>query len=136
MIDGAFLNADKDHDERRIRTLRAQVRASVSRALTPVLPPTGLTEANNSTESMTVKPGSGNTRNAETRYKICVECGEPPSRGVDALRCFDTHPKAAVNKPRLDEESENLFDSDGDASFTHILLHGDTVMPMNSSGKK
>jgi hypothetical protein len=37
--------------------------------------PHELTEANNNTESMTMKPGSGNTRNAETRYRICGQCG-------------------------------------------------------------
>ena len=85
---------------------------------------------------MTVKPGSGNTRNAETRYKICVNVVSPLSTGVDAFCCFDTHPKATVNKPRLDEESENFFDSYGDAAFTHILLHGDTMVPTNSSEMK
>jgi hypothetical protein len=43
--------------------------------------------------------------------------------------CFDTHPKAAVNKSGLDEESENLFDFHGDAALTHIVLYGDTMFP-------
>jgi hypothetical protein len=128
VVDGALLNTDKDHDERRIRTLHRQ--ELQYRRHSGAYSPTGLTEANNNTESITVKPGSGNTRNAEIRYKICVSV---VSQGVDAFRCSDTHPKAAVNESGLDQESENLFDFHGDAAFTHILLYGDAMFPADLS---
>lgn len=78
---------------------------------------------------MTMKPGSGNTRNAETRYRICDQSSKS---GVLPV-CSDTHPKTAINKSRLNEEGENFFDPHGDASFTHILLYGDTMVPNHLS---
>jgi len=85
---------------------------------------------------MTMKPGSGNTRNAETRYRICGQCGgksDVSTASVFYQSCPDTHPKTAINKSRLNEEGENLFDSHRDASFTHILLYGNTMLPNNLS---
>lgn len=83
-----------------------------------------------------MKPGSGNTRNAETRYRICGQCGGKSGVSKCVLPvCSDTYPKTAVNKPRLDEEGENLFDSHRDASFTHIFLYGNTMLPDNLSEK-
>ena len=74
VVDMALMEADKDHDERRIGTLRKQNKnknASVSQGTLVFSPTRRLTETNNNTESITMKPGSGNTRNAETRYRIC-----------------------------------------------------------------
>ena len=76
-----------------------------------------LTEANSKMASMTVNPGSGNTRNAEIRYKICNGMVNP-SENNDALR---TYPKAAINKTGLDEQSEDPLDPHGYAPFAQVF---------------
>jgi len=91
VVDRALLDADEDHDERRIRTLRnGEKKASVGHS--GEYSPTRLTMVNNNTESRMVKPGSGNTRNAEMRYRICGQCGKSCVSECVLPVCSDTHP--------------------------------------------
>jgi hypothetical protein len=75
VIDGTLLHADKDHDERRIRTLDERSRGdSVILGGGAVRKYSDwLTAANNNNESMTSNPGSGKTRKAEMRYMIYID---------------------------------------------------------------
>ena len=78
-----------------------------------------LTEANSRTASMTVKPGSGNTRNAEIKYKICNGIRKYSA----SIRATKTYPKATINKTGLDEQSEDPLDPDGYTSFAQVFPH-------------
>ena len=69
---------------------------------------------------MTVKPGSGNTRNAEIRYKICNQQYNEP---FSAHRRFgsETYPKAAIDKTGLDEQSEDPLYPHRYAPFAQVF---------------
>jgi hypothetical protein len=84
-----------------------------------------LTEINNKTASMTVKPGSGNTWNAEITYKIC---NFSVTASADASGS-ETYPNAAINKTGLDEESEDPIDPHRCTSFTQMFLYCHAALP-------
>ena len=86
-----------------------------------------LTEMNNKTASMTVNPGSGNTWNAEIKYKICNNVVNP-SASIDASGS-GTYPNTAINKTGLDEQSEHPIDPHRCTSFTQVFPNCDAAFP-------
>ena len=86
-----------------------------------------LTEINNKTASMTVNPGSGNTWNAEIKYKIYNSVVNT-SASINAFGS-GTYPDTAINKTRLDEQSEDPIDPHGSTSFTQVFPYQDAAFP-------
>lgn len=71
---------------------------------------------NNNTASMTMKPRLDITWNAEITYKICNSSGNPVCEYKSS-----TYPYAAINKTRLDEQSEDPIDPQRSTSSIQVF---------------
>jgi hypothetical protein len=74
--------------------------------------------------SMSAKPISDSTWNAEIKYKIYNHSAVNPSQAASIdVSGSGTYPNAAINKTGLDEQSKDPIDSHRSTSFAQVFSY-------------